>query len=61
MVTPTERIVTVPVAGLFRLAQGPVAGDTIIYLARKTQPDNASPGRSSDVYLRRDHATAKTS
>jgi SAM-dependent methyltransferase len=58
---PLKRIVTAPVAGLFRLARGPVAGDTIIYLARKTRPDNTSPGRSSDVYVRRYHATAKAS
>jgi 2-polyprenyl-3-methyl-5-hydroxy-6-metoxy-1,4-benzoquinol methylase len=56
---PLKRLVTAPVSGLFRLAQGPVTGDTIIYLARKTNPDRTSPGRNSDVYVRRYH-TATT-
>ena len=57
---PLKRWATAPIAGFFRLIQGPLAtGDVVIYLARKTCPDNASPGRSSDVYVNRHRAPAQ--
>jgi 2-polyprenyl-3-methyl-5-hydroxy-6-metoxy-1,4-benzoquinol methylase len=51
---PLKRIVTAPVTGFFRALQGPhTTGDVNIYLARKTQPDDSSAGRSSTVYVHR--------
>jgi len=54
---PLKRLLTAPVAGLFRLMNGPqTGGDTVIFLAQKTSPDTTSPGRSSTTYIARDRA-----
>ena len=52
---PLKRLLTAPVAGLFRLMNGPqTSGDTVMFLAQKTSPDSTSPGRSSIAYISRD-------
>jgi SAM-dependent methyltransferase len=45
---PLKRLVTAPLALLFRLACGPmVGGNVVLYLARKTDPDRSSPGSTA--------------
>lgn len=56
---PLKRLITAPVAAAFRILGGPsTSGDTVIYLAQKTNPDADSPGRSSIAYISRDQGIA---
>jgi SAM-dependent methyltransferase len=51
---PLKRAAFLPVNWVSRKILGPLCdGDVCIYLARKTQPDNQSTGRSSVVYATR--------
>jgi len=54
---PLKRAIAAPLSAAFRVACGPLsAGDTVIYLARKVEPDTTSPGRSSIEYIKNQYA-----
>lgn len=57
---PLKRLVAAPAAALFRMLGRTTSGDTIIFLAQKSEPDAASPGRSSAVYTSRHHERSST-
>ena len=49
---PLKRLVTAPATVAFRLLCGPLAsGDAVIYIAKRSEPDAASPGRDSTTYV----------